>query len=102
MKLHFDCTENVEYDTTTIHVHWIRKEFKQKTKNRVFENDDGMITIEKDYISFDYNGITVYDNYESDKYNLCNRVYELCSIIDTKGTEGLTALNINWRKALSY
>ena len=98
MEQHFNCTEIVMYDGKPIPVHWTRNEYTQKTGTKYYEEDDGLITVGKDYISFQYNGMHIQDSYESDKYDLQGRVYDICSTIDSGKLEELTKMNVKWKK----
>lgn len=97
MRKIFDGTEFVERGEITIPARWQRNELKIKTKVNIFADDTEII--EKDYVTFDYNGIRVQYSCESDKHMIWGKVNDICDIIDDEGTDGLTAREITWSKA---
>lgn len=98
MKVHFDAIEMIEYNNVKIPVRWKRYEYKKKSNIRIFKDDDGIILIEKDFISFKYNDIEISETYESDKHDLVARVWELCGLIEDGKFDELTAMNVEWKK----
>lgn len=81
-----DEVENVTYNGIEILVHWKRQELKQN------------IVIERDYISFIYKDIKISDSYASDKYGLWERVFSLCSLIDSENFDALNSMKVNWKR----
>lgn len=97
MRKIFDDTEFIERGEITIPARWQRNELKMKTTANIFGYDTK--TIEKDYVSFEYNGIQIQYSCEADEHMICNKVNAICDIIDAEGTDGLTARGITWSKA---
>ena len=54
MEQYINTTDIVEYKENKIDVHWMRNAYKKKTTVRLFPEDDGIVTVEKDYIIFTY------------------------------------------------
>ena len=98
MKKLFDDIENVKRNEKVISVRWQRFSTRKKLEVNIFKDGDGCIEVEKDYISFEYNGIFIQDSYETDVCCLSERVWKICDIIDSNGTDGLTAAGIQWSK----
>ena len=98
MKKLFDDIENVKRNEKVISVRWQRFSTRKKLEVNIFKDGDGCIEVEKYYISFEYNGIFIQDSYETDICCLGERVWKICDIIDSKGTDGLTAAGIQWSK----
>lgn len=98
MEQYINTTEIVKYKENKISVHWIRNGYKKKSNIQLFPEDDGIRTIEKDYIIFTYKGIEVQDSYESDMYSRDGRIWDICSVIDTENFEKLTKMVEKWNK----
>ena len=97
MRKIFDDTEFIERGEITIPARWTRNELKMKTAVNIFRDDTE--TIEKDYVSFEYNGIQIQYSCEADEHMIWNKVNAICDIIDAECTDGLTARGITWSKA---
>ena len=98
MEQYINTTDIVEYKENKIDVHWMRNAYKKKTTVRLFPEDDGIVTVEKDYIIFTYKGIEIQDSYESDRYSRDGRVWDICSVIDAGNFDELTKMVTTWRK----
>ena len=98
MEQYINTTDIVEYKENKIDVHWMRNAYKKKTTVRLFPEDDGIVTVEKDYIIFTYKGIEIQDSYESDRYTRDGRVWDICSVIDAGNFDELTKMVTTWRK----
>lgn len=97
MRKIFDDTEFIERGNITIAARWQRNELKRKADTNIFGDDAE--TIEKDYVSFTYSGISIHYSCLADDHMICNCVNDICDIVDSEGTNGLTARNIEWNKA---
>lgn len=97
MRKIFDDTEFIERGEITIPARWQQNELKRKTDVNIFGDDTE--TFEKDYVTFDYNGIRIQYSCESDEHMIWNKVNAICDIIDAEGADGLTARGITWSKA---
>lgn len=98
MKQYINTTEYVKYNGKQITVHWIRNAYKKKSDLGLFPENEGIITVEKDLITFRYNGIEIQDSYETDEYSLEGRIWDICNVIDTKDFDELTKMVNKWRK----
>ena len=98
MKQYFNTIEIVEYKGKKIAVNWSRNAYDEKTDFRLFPEDDGIITVEKDYIIFKYKNIDIHDSYRSDADSLEGRVWDICSLIDAENFDELTKMVKKWSK----
>lgn len=98
MKQYFNTIEIVEYKGNKITVNWSRNAYDEKTDSRLFPKDDGIITVEKDYIIFKYRDIEIHDSYRSDEDSLEGKVWDICSVIDAENFDELTKMVKKWSK----
>lgn len=96
MRVVFNHREFVERGEKTIPAQWKRCELTRKTNVKIFKNDNGTEKFLKDYVYFDYNGIHIEYSCESEEHAIWDKVNDICDIIDSDGTAGLTANNISW------
>lgn len=96
MREVFNDKEFIKHGEEIIDAQWKRCELTRKPNNKVFKDNDKE-TFQKDYVHFDYKGIHIEYSCEVDDHTICDKVNNICDIIDAEGTKGLTANNIKWR-----